>query len=49
MWKRGKSAVRISRSAYECGSVQRVKEENQDQTMNVEVCEECRKNFKTRL
>ena len=46
MWKRAKSAERMSRLYYECGSMQ---EEFQDQTMNVEACKECRKNFKARL
>ena len=49
MWKRAKSKGRKSRPNYECGSVRRVQKEFQNQTMNVEACEECRKNFKTRL
>ena len=49
MWKHVKSARRISRPDYKCRSVQKVQEEFQDQTINVEACEECRKNFKTKL
>ena len=48
MWKCAKSAGRISRQDYECISTQIVQEEFEDQTINVEACEECRKNFKTR-
>ena len=34
------------RQEYECGSIIRVQKEFQDQTMNVEVCKESRKNLK---
>ena len=40
MWKCAKSARIISRPDYECGSMQRLQEEFQDQTMNIEACEE---------
>ena len=43
------SAGRISRSDYECGSMQRVHVYFKDQTMKVEACEECSKNTNTRL
>ena len=49
MWKLAKSAGIISRPDYEFESMQRVQEEFQDQSMNVDACEECRNNFKTRL
>ena len=49
MWNRAKSAGRLSRPDYECRGVQKVQEDFQDQSMNVEACEECRKNVKTRL
>ena len=49
MWNHAKSAGRMSGPDYECGILEKVQEEFQDQTMNVEVCEQCRKNFKTRL
>ena len=46
MWKHAKSAGLISRPDYEYGSEL---EEFQNQTMNVEAQEECRKNVKTRI
>ena len=49
MWKRAKSEGRKSRPNYECGSMCRVHEEFQNQTMNVEAYEEFMKNFKISL
>ena len=49
MWKRAKSAGRISRPNYECENVWRVQGDFQDQNMIVEACKECRYIFKTSL
>ena len=38
MWNRAMSAGRMSGPDYECGRLEKVQEEFQDQTMNVEVC-----------
>ena len=49
MWRHAKNEGRILRPDYKRRSVQRMQEEFQYQTMNVESCEESRKNVQTRL